>query len=1234
MESIAPGSRGAPCLHVHGSRSPDDAGTVLVSSQQWSFPSRKATYDPSLSASQINTHAGPSTRVQLTPATIPPSLHDLGLYPRNEAEAGSSIDADIIAAQRLLRQNHTDLEIPYIVLANAIYDKAAALEDSANELDGSRGLADGHAIAVLGPVTLEHKSVYAVICIGGRNRDCLLLHHLESQPADGQASGKSTAGQTATTPAKGKAKETDASKTIFIPAFDVERRYQTPVLQIVASHCGKYLAVRTHTSTSFLALKQDGREDCPPWLRLETIYHVQYGVDDYAQHHDVCFSQSSSTLAAAVDRIGNIHLFRLRSSEEPPLRQPDAPPASPGPNSSAGTSPASGPAPAARRSFAPASIASTSIEIQPSSSVTVESISANLLLSTVTEPEQAASVTTEPNVTGRSRQQTSGHAPFRIIFGSSDRKLFLLTRHALIHVELEDHGAVPNTNSTAKVSTILQSSFSLTSFRRARFFSIASTEAHPAHRLLAVCSSDSIHWIDLDRPSEQLFPTAHHRGDDPTLMLTRLPAPRGSWAGSPGRESTLSLWALSSRRNSMVSCYTVESSRHKGSGQDMVTTQPGVNSASGSCTYALNEAPILLPVVASASRLQRPAAPLLFFDATQLLHREQNLDSWIVFEITDRGILFAQILEGNLVTPFDVPTPTRHRLELEVAQPTLDTELYIDDSDTLLAASGQVDASSDVRTRILDFQKLHRTLFSTADRASAGTKSLSFADGIGNRLPHLLDSSSIPSKSNASVHAATLSLGELWRKFLKSAGHDSEDGEEEKRVHGGSWSTALELEGGKQNQADSTKAILDLRSDVRHALSSLGISPASGTWSRAAAASHHHSDGATNRNGRSSSPTRIHNDVLERALTWGKDQIDVAPYLPRKGAVQPWSADARGRIQASLRDASQRMMLDLALESEIFLRPKARILDEGAPMQRPQHRRGTNWTAFEHRDIYNFVEEQGDTIPPPHVGSVGLSFFAPLRTGDVEGAARSTDGQNGPKKGLDAPELEALLPSTSSTARLLLAEWQLGEDPAEYTYLDPFEGLHRLPRASRMRGPTARARSRSFSRASSASTEDRSRSRSRSRKQSAAPSLSQSDAFASQGPPSSYPPSLVSQGQSAAASGAPPTLVSRRKCPHNAVISRSQPLGAATQDLDGRRSGAKLAPKASSMAQSQPATHRFGFAGSFGDLTPTVSPASSQAGTPTQRQFGASTQIEAGRFGARPTKPDRPPKKKKRASGF
>ncbi|SPO31358.1 uncharacterized protein UTRI_06488 [Ustilago trichophora] len=1238
MEAIPTGSRGAVRLHVQGSCSNDDPGTLLISSQQWSFPAQHVSRAPTFRLSRISTQAGASTRTQLTPPTVPPSLDRHSLYPRNEADAGSSVDADILAAHHFLRQHHPDVEIPDHILSNTIYENAASLADTAHELDGSLGIADTQAIAVLGPVTFQQRHIYAIVCIGGYNRDCLLLHQLEIHSGDEVALGTSTSKQPASAQAKGKAKAIESTRVLFIPAHNVERKYRTPILQVIASTNNSILAVRSHSNTSFLSLKHRDRGDRPPRLHLETMHQLHYGIDGTSQHQEVCFSYNDPALAAVVDRLGNIELLHFQAELQPP-RHDDSSSNSPVPNPPMGDALADG-SPALkstdRRSFPPTSLPLTSKSPQPSSVVSVRRISAHLLAQAAADIDADAPAADASIAEDTLSSVMSPKAPFGLAFGHNDSSLILLTQHSLIHIKLEDHGASSDAAGLHQVSTILRSNFCLTSFRRAKFFSMASCGTSSNHPLLAVCSSDAIYWFDLKDPSKPLFSTAHHRGDDPTLTLIALPHTRSGAAATSHADGDANSWALCSRRNDMISCYTVRSRRQDGPDYDLSNGLSDADSTAVCWKHALDEAPVLVPLTSSASQRHRPAAPPLFFDATDGLHQDSHFDSWITFEITERGALLAQILQVSLAPPSTKPAQSGPTLDLEIMQPSLDTLLYLctDQTDAASPLHGHIDSLSDVKTRILNLEKLHRALFSTQDFPATDA---SHVNDTGNSTARRLDAQSTPSNGHASVYAATLSLGQLFRDYDKCANaNNRQDAEESIQASKPIWSTALEIGTGEEAQTRTLNNILDLRSDVRHALSSLSVSRAQEAWSRAATAvSSCDADGSLDANGRSSSPVRVQRDVLKHALGHSIDQADVAPYLPTKESVEPWCPRIRRAVQKSLRDASRRMMLDLALEAEIFVRPKARILDEGAPTQRPQQRQGTNWTALEHRDIYNFVEEQGDKIPPPHVGSVGLSFFAPLRSGEVTAAVGTSDKRNGVKKGLDEVELEALLPSTSSTARLLLAEWQLGEDATEYTYLDPFEGLHRLPRASRLRGPTARARSRSFSRASSASTEDRSRSRSRSRKQSAAPSLSQLDAFASQGPPSSYPPSLVSQSQPAGASGAPPTLASRRKRPDPSAVSRSQPLRSPMQGFEHALSGrTNVAQQAFSTAQSQPAPPKFGFAGTFGDLTPTASPTPSRAGTPTQQQFGASTQIEAGRFGARPVKTDRPPKKKKRASGF
>ncbi|TKY87077.1 hypothetical protein EX895_003754 [Sporisorium graminicola] len=1223
MEHIQPGSRGVVRLNIRGSRSRNGTGreAVSISSQQWSLPVQQAFPTPRFSLEEIITPAGPSICTQPAPPTKPCSARlRPGLYPCDNAEAGSSVDADIVAAQTFLRKHHPDIDIPAHLLSELIYDNANALQDTAHDLDGSMGIAEAQAIAFLGPVAFEHMRVYAVVCVGGDNNNCLLLHQLQVHTSTGESVSLKRA-QSTKSQAKGKSRATDSSRLIFVPAHSAEQLFRTPILQIVASADKKLLAVRTHTSTIFYSLQHRDGADGSPWLQLKPVYQAHYGSDEIAQHQDICFSPTRSALAATVDRHGNIDLYHF-SLENNPAQQIDPALDPVAPSSDVATPSAS--KTKKRQGFlkeppAPSAAAAASVTIRVK-------VQRNLVR---LSPRATSDVQDDATPQSDLGALPSIHAPYRVLFAPDDGSLFVLNGHALVRVSLQHPVLGPEVETGSNVDTILETGLCLSSFRRVRFYSMALIQADSDHQLLAVCSSDTIFWFDLQEPYQPLFSTEHHRGDDPTLTLTYLPRHNAATETSARTDDDVIMCVLSSKRNQLTSCYVLSSHRQQDSGHDLLR-RTLTEDTSVRWTYKLHPTPVLLPIVISPRpRHERTAAPPMFIDAAEILLEDKVSRSILAFQLDQRGALLAHVFRMHAHE--DSPAPSHGSVKIEILPP-LDSHLYRNDQS--LDSRADIDSSSYVKTKNLDYQQLYRSLFAASSTRKADKqRSDAIVDGGHGAARLVADLFNVPSKGQTAVQAATLSLGQLITRL-------NQDNDVRERVPSSRapWSNALGLEGDEQAEQKRTKAILDLRDDLRRTLSSLGASSAQGAWSRVGTIA-----SGQNEQGQASSPR---DDVLKRALEGSRDDVhaETAPYLPTEKAVQSWTATWRRLFQHSLQKASREMMLDLALESEIFVRPKAGILDEGAPRQRPQQRQGTNWTAFEHRHIYRFVEEQGDVIPPPHVGSVGLSFFTPLRSGDVQAAAAAaapaTSGheQNGSKRNLDEVELEALLPSTSSTARLLLAEWQLGEDPTEYNYLDPFQGLHRLPRASRMRGSTARARSRSFSRASSVSTEDRSRSHSRSRKQSAAPSLSQSGIFDSQGASSSYPPSLVaaSRADSVSASPAPPTLVSRRKQQREAISS--QPNRAPSQvyhPADTLRHSLRV-PQTSSAAQSQPAAlPRFGLAGSFADLTPIVSPPSSQVGTPTLAHLGAaSTQIEAGRFGARPVRADRPPKKKKRASGF
>ncbi|GAK67510.1 uncharacterized protein PAN0_019c5738 [Moesziomyces antarcticus] len=1214
MDLIPAGSRGALRLHPGARPSRNDANIGVLPSQRWTFQSDQTCRDARFATSPLTTSSGISHSATLTPATTLASSATRSLYPATDDEASASIDADILAAQRFLRSHQPDIEIPDYILAQVFDESARDIHERGCSLDGGAiGLADAQAVALLGPLALPDKRVYAVACIGGSHRNLLLVHQLQvnAPSQDDSAFAVQTSEAEASTRALPELPSTQTDALRFIPAHQAQQTFATPILQIVASSDRMQLAVRTHSATTFFSLGPPDASALQDGPQLHPIHHARFGQDGSTQHHDVVFSPYTPNTAAAVDRAGNITMYRLPAcnpdsrSSEPESSSTDA--SAPPPPSSASRS-------AEWRKHAQPSQTSPQSAALPGHVRHIDvgrCIEQWQLQTDSRDPDSSSAPEPVQN------EQPSFEGPFRIAFGAADDSIILLSRHSILGISVESADAVTDAAPTARVASVFQSSFSTASFRRARFVSMATASSQLQHPLLAVCSTESIHWFHLGHELRPLFATAHHRGDDPTLALTHLPRMERSRINTAPENSNLDkiMWTLSSRNNNVISCYTVNVDSSLAGDADS-------NADSGEELYKLGDVPSLLPSPFVSSHQHRLGAPPLYVGTTELLLQQRFPASWLSFHITERGMLSAQMLRLDDDPLGESASQTQLGTELKVAEPLVQTQLYLHDSVTQSATTLEVDSLSNVKTRIVDHHSLQQAIFSRRQRPYGRVQN--DVETTADLTERLRQSSVESTTAHVSARASTLTLGQL----LRNSCLDSTPKPQEDSSSKASWSNVPDPLDGKGGAQAAESSIMALRREVRHALSSLGVSPAQHAWSRSATAA---SQLGKTVDGIDSAITGDV-DPLEHALRHKEGQSEVAPYLASRTRVQSWNSTERIAVQRSLRDAARRMALDLALETEVFVRPKARILDEGASTQRPQQRRGTNWTPLEHRDIFAFVEEQGGTMPPPHVGSIGLSFFAPLRSNDLEAAATASASQSSDGQGLSGADLERLLPSTSSTARLLLSEWQLGEDPNEYTYVDPFEGLHRLPRASRLRGSSARARSRSFSRASSASTEDRSRSRSRSRKPFMGGSYSQPEGHSSPAPGSSYPPSLASHSQPVGSSSlAPPTLVSRRKRPHGGVISRSQPLRAPGAERAQPRNDtppmsvlavSPTPPPRFDAAQTQPAPPRFG------------SLIASEVGGPGPAATTAYTQVEAGRFGARPANTDRPPKKKKRASGF
>ncbi len=915
MDVIQPGSRGAVRLVVNGSRSQDgsDAGTTLVTSQRWYFPANQEAEAPRFSLSDIVTPAGPSKLAPLCPPTIPQSFDALSLYPDQKAEAGSSIDADILSAQRFLRQHHTDVDLPDYLLSQLLHDNAFELEDTAHQVDGSLGIADAQAIALLGPVTIEQQQVYAIACVGGHNRDCLLLHQVQVCSADDDEFDAYDESQTEAIQAKGKAKAQDPIRLGFKPAHSAERRFHTPILQVLASTDRQVLAVRTHSSTSFYSLQHKTGVQGTLQLHLETLHQVRYGSDGYVQHHDICFRGTGAVVeAASVDQHGNIDLFRFASEDAHPQQDeptPD-PDAAASPVASSSKTRTKG-----RRSLPPPSpspaLATSSVRMTIKTSRIAIDLAAHLQADAEDHASAAPDPDEAPNDDASNIRQS-----FRLVFGSNARDLYLLTRHALIHIEPADHDADAEGGTPPRLHTILRSSLCLSSFRRARLFSMATTGPDSEQQLLAVCTSDAIHWFDLTQPSQPLFATSHHRGDDPTLFLTVLPSSPDGAPGSADKENQVSMWALSSIRNDAVTGFVVRARLQDDQGDNLLQTDPSPASSGPRWSYTLDSAPVLLPTASSASRgSDASAAPPLFADMAELLRQEALSGSWLTLRLDARGSLSAQLLRMSTDASSDELDGFDGDLQLHVVEPPSGNLLYVTESENLGLIHGASDSVNNVKTKHLDLRKLHQTIFALERRKDASGVTDDGQSNTASRLREMLDCSS---QSQQVIKSSTISFGQILRRLRSEIQSD-----------------------------DLDKDVMDLRSDCRHALSSLLLSPAQGPWSRAAVS-------MTNCNGLSGSGTDSRIDIIERALSSETDRKReaIASYLPSKKDVQGWSANARRATQESLTAASHEMMSDLAFETESLFGPgpaswtQVRLRNDLSSVEAPTGQRSSSATSI------------------------------------------------------------------------------------------------------------------------------------------------------------------------------------------------------------------------------------------------------------------------------------------------
>ncbi|PWZ01276.1 hypothetical protein BCV70DRAFT_91796 [Testicularia cyperi] len=1211
LNPLNPGSSGAArlCLaHDGRSLNHDHIATASSSSVPLPFWSL-AVFNDALSPTfepLATSHA--TTSIQLTPLTLPSPSHTFTLHSKQGQHTHTSLDASIVSARRTLQQFYPDVDIPDWVLADAISDNAQQLDSTVAglnpDLDGSYAIAHGSALALLGPVSASHSAeasssdVFALLSVGGDNRDHLLVHQLHVAAAE-SLNHRSP-------PLSDRAREKQPQRPAsirFCPAFRSEATFATPILQITPSFDRRRVIVRTHSSTTVYQLQtRHGAAG------LRSIWHRDHR--DFlpnseaggSRHMHVCFCPLDSSRLAAIDSRGIIDLISL------PIDR------------------------------------------------------LHTYSTTRLEMEELQ----------RERQRPCNREPWQISFGHNSSTLIVMSAASVFRLDLPpdsqlkagpdftDHGqspADPQPRPAPRIHKLASAPFCLSYRRPGRFISMAM--AHPASKLplLAVSSSENIHWFDLcDRLDASssigdlpLFSCQHHRADDPSLMLFPLPP-----LDSQMQRQSVAMWALGSLRHRAVSVYSVRANTNatfdavnKSSGQPIRTpsdkgtsVEPRPLAIKGLWDrddFALDMAPLHFPTALPDSVLPG-AAPLIFDSVDLLSHRDgtevstagdtppPSSQRWVQIAMSDRGGLFWQTLAcyaKGAVAVLDNEQIHRQGIAVERCEPRLKTSLYKTDDSVELAGP-----YSAVATRVLPFAGLYKSVVSDRLNRSTSDDSFLHTDADIGRLADLLDGETSESLLN-DLSSAASSTGLSSLATLKSMGQVVQSLLRQDEISKTASPVARNALVSDQVHADKrVRAALDaFRAKLESRFSTIDSSPWQCAWLDLPLP-----EDSKDENRSTEGRLQRRADVLKSS------------FVPKREAVSAWTKAERRALQHSLDHACAQTVFDADLESPVFVARKIRILDPGKSVPRrndrfSRGRGGTNWTALDHKEAYGHTDDQDDdgpTIPPPQVGPVQFGFFEPLTMTDASATADvPADGSvaaTATAASQQAASL-ALLPKVTATARVLLSEWQLGEDPTGYEYCDPYEGLHRLPRASRLSGPTVRARSRSFSRASSVVSGDlyghaRHRSRSGGR------SKLKKQSSMTPAPPSS------SQFLSASNAVAPPQLASKRQrrtqqepSLSNYTPSQSQWSSRATTPHYPHHHYQQPQHPPQQLSRNQ-----------LVDVAPSSSP------DPAHRHLdpahhhapGISTQIEPGRFGARPSSNfgHKPPpqisqtKKKKRAQGF
>ncbi|SPO40476.1 uncharacterized protein PSFLO_05958 [Pseudozyma flocculosa] len=630
------------------------------------------------------------------------------------------------------------------------------------------------------------------------------------------------------------------------------------------------------------------------------------------------------------------------------------------------------------------------------------------------------------NVEGKAEAAEPRDDFCRIATGTERGDLFMASASSLYRVRIEASDPPRAVRECFYTTRVGKDTLS-----RHRFTSLVS----PGHRselpLLAACTDTELLWFSMQDTTQPLFSVQHHRGPDRSLCLSALPSP----------DPTVARFVLSSKRNRLLTAYTIALAPREaatgfaGNTTTTTATFPSTKLLDGR-PLLFRHHPMLVPTSLPSGEMpgSRPAVldlSVLGDGTGRTWRRDAGLD-YQLFEVTDRGAVFTRFLSCR--------SPVEDAEE-DVA-PGSDTLAFVTSSITDPVDEAELDRLEHpgpfglVDTRIVDLRNVYRAAISDTLNRRLGSPG-DRLDALVCKIKERLDRP--PDPLHGRVTSTATVLASACRELDGRNTGSSASRHPPTSIHflpdAPSWHD-LEKHGSAKRQIDELLSRIDQDQD------SFDLIPV--LWQLCGLPAP--SSGGADKLGR---------EQLDDAL----QQMLVSRYGPASSTISASDAQHRRALERSSELARKQVMFDIGASARARLNRSDTTFDAGFwPVNEPNfERRSTNW-AYADEEAFSQRYRSTQPAPPPPRGAPEVRFEVldprrpePARRASKAAKLEKTEDERGKGSGEAEPDMAAF--KTTSTTRLLLYEWDLGQPVSSYVYNDPYQNLM-LPPDSRSRSQT------------------------------------------------------------------------------------------------------------------------------------------------------------------------------------